>query len=97
MKKTNNQFSNFLREHLVMVHVGDKPEKRTARIVGTEPNRLDANKIKEALAIVHFTEKEAGRVEAIRSAIRIIQLTEREVDVLLNATHVNRSELEGSL
>ncbi len=56
---------------------------------------MDANKIKNALTIIHHWEKDMGRVAAIEYGLRTkaFRLTHAEVEVLLRALNVSRTEL----
>lgn len=56
---------------------------------------LRREKILNALAIVHHWEKEMGRVDAIDYglATKAFGLTHEELDILLNALNVKRTEL----
>lgn len=66
--------------------------------------RVDRNKIQRALAYVHHHERsqfppseggqQIGRAEAAKQAIRAEGLNGSETEILLNALHVNRSEVE---
>lgn len=55
-------------------------------------SRLNRNEIQRALSYVHHWEKERGRVEAAREAIR--HLSDVEAEILLRSIHVDPSELE---
>lgn len=46
---------------------------------------MNAERIKQSLAVVHATEKQQGRLEAVR--FQRINLTEEEFAVLCRATH----------
>jgi hypothetical protein len=50
--------------------------------------------IKNALAYVHFHEKKQGRAQAARDAIQGQGLSYDEAQILLNALHVSRNEIE---
>lgn len=66
-------------------------EKRNGANMNSE--KINGTKIKNALSYVHFNEKTEGRVQSAAQAIKIIDLTEGEVNILLSAIHVAKSEL----
>lgn len=54
--------------------------------------RLDANKIKEALTLVHHHERQRGRVQAAREAVRLLRLSIPEIETLAYSLNLSANE-----